>query len=102
MTTLRVEHPIHDLKTWLTAFGRFADAREKAGVLSYRIHQPVADDKYIFIDLDFDTVEQAERFKTFLEVNVWSSPTASPGLAGTPKARVLVSVEHPSSASQET
>ena len=51
--------------------------------------QPIDDDKYILIDLDFDTADQAERFKKFLEVNVWSSPDASPGLAGTPQTRVL-------------
>jgi len=92
MITLHIEHPIHDLRTWLTAFGGFAEAREKAGVRSCRIYQPVADDTYILVDLDFDTVEQAERFRQFLEDNVWSSPTASPGLAGSPQARVLARV----------
>lgn len=89
MTTLHIEHPISDLKTWLTAFGRFAEARQKGGVRAHRIYQPVDDDKYIVIDLDFDTINAAERFKQFLEVNVWSSREASPGLAGTPQARVL-------------
>ncbi len=93
MATLHIEHPIHDLNTWLMAFGRFAEARQKGGVRAYRIYQPIADDKYILIELDFDTVDQAEQFKRFLEVNVWSSPTASPGLAGSPQARVLVQVE---------
>jgi hypothetical protein len=39
--------------------------------------------------MDFDTVDEAARFKSFLELNVWSSREASPGLAGTPQARVL-------------
>jgi hypothetical protein len=77
----------------LTAFGRFAEARQKGGVRAHRIYQPVDDDKYILIDLDFDTIEEAGRFKKFLELNVWSSPEASPGLAGSPQARVLVGVE---------
>ena len=94
MATLHIEHSIHDLQTWLTAFGRFAEARQRGGVQNYRIYQPVADDKYILIELDFDTVEQAEQFKRFLETNVWSSPTASPGLASTPQARVLVPVDN--------
>lgn len=93
MATLHIEHPITDLHTWLNAFNSFAEARHKGGVRAYRIYQPVADDKYILIDLDFDTAEQAEHFKRFLEVNVWSSSTASPGLAGSPQARVLVPVE---------
>lgn len=89
MATLHIEHPISDLDTWLAAFGRFAEARQKGGVRAYRVYQPSDDDKYIVITLDFDTVLEAARFKSFLETNVWSSPEASPGLAGTPQARVL-------------
>jgi hypothetical protein len=89
MATLHIEHAIHDLQTWLGAFNGFAEARQKGGVRAYRIYQPVHDDKYILIELDFDTVDQAEGFKRFLELNVWSSPTASPGLASVPSARVL-------------
>ena len=89
MATLHIEHPIHDLQTWLGAFGSFAEARQRGGVRAFRVYQPIDDDKYILIDLDFDTADQAERFKKFLEANVWSSPDASPGLAGTPQTRVL-------------
>lgn len=89
MATLHIEHSISDLETWLTAFGKFAEARQKGGVRTHRIYQPVDDDKYIVIELDFDTIDEAERFKRFLELNVWSSREASPGLAGTPQARVL-------------
>ena len=89
MATLHIEHQISDLKTWLAAFSRFTETRQKAGVRGQRVYQPVGDDKYIVLDLDFDTVDEAVRFKTFLESNVWSSRDASPGLAGTPQARVL-------------
>lgn len=92
MATLHIEHPITDLETWLGAFARFAEARTKAGVKEHRVHQPVDDDKCIYVELDFDTSEQAEAFKGFLETNVWSSPDASPGLGGTPRARILTQV----------
>ena len=89
MATLHIEHPISDLGTWLGAFNQFADARSDAGVKAQRIHQPVDDDKYIVVQLDFDTVEAAQQFKVFLESVVWQSRDLSPGLAGTPLARVL-------------
>ena len=92
MATLHIEHPISDLQTWLGAFNRFEEAREKAGVRSHRVHQPVDDDKYIYVTLDFDRVEQAGAFKSFLEETVWASAEASPALAGTPKARILTEV----------
>jgi hypothetical protein len=92
IATLHIEHPISDLETWLRAFTRFEEARAKAGVRAHRVHQPIDDDKYIYVTLDFDSVEEAESFKRFLETTVWTSVDASPALAGTPKARVLTEV----------
>ena len=92
MATLHIEHPISDLETWLGAFNRFEDARTKAGVRSQRVHQPVDDDKYIFVTLDFDSVAEATAFKSFLESTVWAAAEASPALAGTSKARILTEV----------
>jgi hypothetical protein len=92
MVTLHIEHPITDLETWLGAFARFAEARSNAGVTTQRIHQPLDDERYIYVELDFDEVAQAESFKRFLETRVWSSPEASPGLGGTPRARILQEV----------
>ena len=89
MVTLHIEHPITDLDTWVQAFARFEDARRKAGVRAQRVRQPVDDDKYIYVALDFDTIEEAEGFKRFLETRVWASPDASPALAGSTTARVL-------------
>ena len=89
MATLHIEHPITDMSTWRAAFDRFADARERAGVIAHRIQQPVDDPNYVVIDLNFPDVDSAERFLTFLKTNVWASPTSSPALVGTPDAKVL-------------
>ena len=89
MATLHIEHPISDLQVWLSAFQRFADERRGAGVTAQRIYQPVEDDKYILLQLDFASVEAAAAFKSFLETVVWASAETAPGLAGTPQARVL-------------
>jgi hypothetical protein len=89
MATLHIEHEITDLETWLGAFRRFAEARENAGVKAERVAQPIDDDRYIYVELDFDSADQAEGFKNFLETRVWSNPDASPALKGAPRARVL-------------
>jgi hypothetical protein len=73
LATLRIEHPITDLGTWLGAFDRFEEARKEAGVRGQRISQPIDDDKNICVDLDFETVEQAAGFESFLETRVWAS-----------------------------
>jgi hypothetical protein len=95
LATLHIEHAISDLKTWLGAFGRFAEARQRAGVKAQRVAQPVDDEQYIYVELDFDTVGQADEFKSFLETKVWSSPRASPALHGAPRARILNEVKAP-------
>jgi hypothetical protein len=89
MTTLHIEHEITDLDTWRKAYDRFADRRRQAGVGAERVSQPVDDDHFVVVDLDFPTREQASRFLQFLQTAVWASREASPALVGPPRARLL-------------
>jgi hypothetical protein len=89
MATLHIEHEITELSTWQAAFDAFAAARAQAGVRRERVQQPVDDEHYVVIDLDFDTVEQAQAFLAFLQEHVWSTPGASPALAGVPRTMIL-------------
>ena len=89
MATLRIEHPITDFSTWRAAFDRFERVRADGGVLATRISRAVDDDKYVLIDLDFTTVEQAQQFEQFLRTRVWSTPGNAPALAGGPVTRIL-------------
>jgi hypothetical protein len=89
MFTLSIEHAITDVATWKSAFDRFADARANGGVIGDRVRRPIDDPRYLIIDLDFETREQAEAFQHFLTNVVWSNPEASPVLEGRPTTRVL-------------
>lgn len=89
MTTLHIEHAIVDFELWSSAFDRFAEFREKAGVRAQRVQQPVDDPKYVVIDLDFDTPEEAEKFLTFLRDNIWTSAENAPALVGAPQTKIL-------------
>jgi hypothetical protein len=89
MATLHIEHAITDFPTWKAAFDRFAARRAEAGVTAQRIHLLHDDPTHLVLQLDFPTVAQAESFRDFLETRVWSTPANSPGLGGTPRARVL-------------
>jgi len=93
MATLHIEHAITDLATWQTAFDRFAEQRRAAGVVAQRVHQPLDDDHYVVVQLDFPAADQAVAFRGFLENHVWSTPASSPGLAGSPRAVVLEAVD---------
>jgi hypothetical protein len=89
MVTLHIEHPISDFTTWQAAFARFSDARADGGVLTARVYRPIDDPKFVLIDLDFDTVEQAQAFREFLHTRVWSTPANAPALAGAPLTRIM-------------
>lgn len=88
MATLHIRHAITDFDTWASAFSRFADARRDGGVRAHRVQRPVDDPAYVVIDLDFDTREAAESFRTFLETKVWV-PGVAPALVGTPETMIL-------------
>ncbi|HEX4162795.1 MAG TPA: hypothetical protein VHZ05_09865 [Acidimicrobiales bacterium] len=90
MVTLRIEHAVTDLDTWLTAFGAFAEVRTQAGVRAERLLQPEGADRSISLDLDFDDATQARDFEQFLRTNVWSSRDASPALDGEVQTTILV------------
>lgn len=89
MATLHIEHAITDFDTWTAAFERFADVRRDAGVRAHRVQRPVNNSRYVVIDLDFDTAEEAEAFLRFLNAKVWQTPENSPALASTPQTMIL-------------
>ena len=89
MATLHIEHPVTDFGTWQVAFDRFAQVRQESGVCGQRILRPVDDAHYVVVDLDFQTVGEAERFLDFLRTRVWTSTINAPALAGTPQTRIL-------------
>lgn len=89
VTSLHIEHAITDLDTWTTAFAAFADVRRQAGVRAEQVRTPAGDSKYVVIDLEFDSTDEATSFLAFLRSVVWSTPDASPALAGIPETKIL-------------
>ena len=92
MHTLHIEHAISDLTTWQGAFARFAETRAARGVVHGGIRQPVDDDRYFVVDLDFATEQEADAFLEILRTRVWSVPDNSPALVGSPTTRILRAV----------
>jgi hypothetical protein len=68
MYILRIEHPIFNFEDWKKAFDSDPIGREKSGVRRYQILRPLDDEKYVIIDLEFDTVSQAEAVLAALRV----------------------------------
>jgi hypothetical protein len=91
MPVLHIEHQVADLDTWLQDFASRAPARKQAGVTAVHVFQAEEDLQHIVELLFFDTVDSANKYRTFLREQLWSS--SSPGLAGNPTALVLNEVE---------
>ncbi len=95
MHTLQIEHGIKDFGMWLGAYNSDPLGRAASGVLAERVYRPAQDEHYVVLDLDFATAAEAEDFLGRLKSQVWSTPTASPALAGGPKTRVLEQLRIP-------
>jgi hypothetical protein len=93
MATLHIEHRISDYTVWRSAFDRFADIRQQAGVRGHRVLRPVDDPTSIVVELDFDTPAEAEAFRTFLQEKVWPSPDRAPALVGAARTSILELLE---------
>ena len=70
MYMLQIEHPVPDFDGWKQAFDSDPVGREKLGVRRYRILRPVGDAKLVMIELEFDTLSQAEALLAAMQV-VW-------------------------------
>jgi hypothetical protein len=69
--------------------GTSASGADPTPVRAQRVCRPVDDPHYVFIALDFETTNEAERFLGFLTTQVWSDRGNSPALAGAPQTRIL-------------
>ncbi len=92
MPTLHIENQIRDFDTWKAAFDRDPAGRKRGGVRRYRVSRPVDDPNYVVIDLDFDSLGEAEAFLAAMR-DVWKSPQAAPALIGSPQTRIFEVVE---------
>ena len=71
MIHLHIEHPVADFDRWKAAFDSDPVGRQKAGVRVYRVLRPLDNPNYVIIDLEFDTLNQAEFLLAAMQ-QVWS------------------------------
>lgn len=90
MPTVRIEHAVSNFEQWKRAFDNDPADRKGSGVRRYQILRPRDDPDYVMIDLEFDSVDQAEAFLRTMQ-RIW----AGPGKAAmqNPRARITDRVE---------
>ncbi len=67
MITLRIEHRISSFDGWKNAFDSDPINRKKSGVKRYRIYRPTDNSDFVIIELDFDSIEQAQATQAALK-----------------------------------
>ena len=90
MPTIRIQHAVPSWDDWKQAFDRDPMDRKGSGVRRYSIHRSVDDPNVLMIDLEFATLEQAEKYRVRL-IELWSGPARA--LLRGPEAWVVEAVE---------
>lgn len=92
MPTLQLEHAITDFPRWKAAFDRDPIDRRGLGVRRHRVFRPLDDERYVLVELEFATRQEAETAHEALR-GLWRSPAAAPALAGAPRVRIVETIE---------
>ena len=90
MPVVRIEHPVPDFEKWKLAFDSDPADRKGSGVRRYRVLRPRDDSNYVMIDLDFDTVEEADVFLRAMQ-RIWGG--SGKAVMSNPRTRVADVVE---------
>lgn len=70
MILLHIEHPVADFGQWKASFDNYAELRQKTGVRRYRVSQPMDNPDFAIVDLEFDSLSQAETLLSAVQ-QVW-------------------------------
>ena len=90
MVILQIEHKVPNFDGWRKAFESDPINRKKSGVRHYRILRPTEDPNYVIIDLEFESLKEAEDALIALR-NLWTKVEGQ--VMMNPQTRILDIVE---------
>ena len=90
MSVVRIEHAVPNFENWKESFDRDPADRKGSGVRLYRVLRSQDDPNYVMVDLEFDTLIEAEAFMGIME-RIWGGPGKAVML--NPRARIAELVE---------
>lgn len=90
MYTLSIEHPVPDYESWKEAFDSDPIGRKKMKVRSYQISRYLDKPNYVVINLEFDSLSDAEAALAALRT-LWSRVEGS--IMTNPKVQILEIME---------
>ena len=90
MIVLQIEHSVPSFEGWKQAFDSDPVGRQKSGVRRYRILRPVNDPNFAIIELEFDSIGEAEALLAAMRT-VWSRVEGT--IMQNPQHRIVEMVE---------
>ena len=90
MFILQIEHPVPNYEAWKQAFDSDPVNRKQSGVRRYRVLRPLDHPNYAIIELEFDSVHEAEGLLAAMR-EVWSRVQGT--IIENPRARIVEAVE---------
>ena len=90
MYILQIEHPVPNYDGWKKAFENDPIDRKGSGVQRYRISRKPGDPNYVMVDLEFNTLDEAEACHAKLR-NLWNRVEGS--VINNPQSRIIEIVE---------
>lgn len=90
MPILRIQHAVPDFERWKLAFDSDPMDRKGSGVRRYGVHRAVDDPNFVMIDLEFDSIHEAEAMLERLRT-LWAGPGGA--VMRNPQAWIVETVE---------
>jgi hypothetical protein len=90
MPILRIQHSVPSFEAWKRAYDSDPMDRKGSGVRRHHVYRSVADPDFVMIDLEFDTVAEAEKLLERLR-GLWKGPGGA--VMRSPEAWILETVE---------
>ena len=90
MPIVRIEHAVPSFEKWKQVFDSDPSDRKGSGVRRYQILRSQDDPNYVMIDLECDSLGEAEAFLRTME-RIWGGPGKA--VMQIPRARVADRVE---------
>ena len=87
---MRIQHRVPNFEGWKRAFDDDPLDRKASGVRRYLVHRPVTDPNFVMVDLEFDSIAEAERLLEKLR-RLWAGPGAA--VMRNPEAWIVETVE---------
>jgi hypothetical protein len=90
MLVLRIQHSVPNFEGWKRAFDSDPMDRKGSGVRRYQVYRAVADPNLVMIDLELDTLAQADLLLGRLR-QLWAGPGGA--VTRNPEAWIVEAVE---------